>query len=838
VNPEEAQDAMLAGYREAMGTSDEPPIVCPACGHRFHAAVRVTEADATTEAISGRRSARDVRDLITKTLEDRIRNLTGKTWAYAWVLDHSDTEVVYEHDGKTWQCTYDIAGEGTVGVVTLGEPAEVIAQTWYVPAAGGEPVMPATEAQAPRPERIDGRVIEAKGTAADGGRVFGVRIIAAGDSKNGRRYPAEVLREAVSLYEGAKAYDHHRTVEELRSSTISGMVGYYRNVEASDEGLDGDLCLLPSATHTAEALDATLAAQADGLPPLVGISHDAMTVLKPITTGGRRLMEATSITKVNSADVVADPSAGGKATRVLAGGIDEPAGAVPDGESTKESDVTVTSADVLAALKTATPEQLAAVGLSKVTESTTEPEKKSGSEPVKTTEATNGAIDKTSFLGKLMVKDKIEAAGLPAAVVESLIEALPDRITEADIDGQVSALKSVLGVAERAGLAPTATTQVTKEAFDKKIAALDGMLDHTGRTPGYRSFKAAWADITGARVLAWDEDINRRIIRESLGGGYDSHGRVGNGAEQRTTESLTTASWPQVLGDSITRRAIALYATPALQTWQRIVSAMPPVNDFREQKRERVGGYGILPTVAQGAPYQPLTSPTDEEAVYSVMKRGGTEDLTWETVVNDDLGKVQQIPRNLGLAAAITLYRFVWDIFKDNTQCSYDSTALFHADHGNLNGALALSQSGLSTARVAMRSQAAYGQSVNILSTVPRLLVVPNELEELAYQLTTSAVAVPGTPAGPSDTPNLHRGLDYEVIDYWTDANDWFLVADPLMIPTIEVGFLFGNQEPELFTQADPNIGSVFNADTITYKIRHVYSGTPLDHRGVFKGQG
>jgi hypothetical protein len=74
-----------------------------------------------------------------------------------------------------------------------------------------------------------------------------VRIISAGDSQERPPLPGGGAREAAPLYEGAKAYDHHRTAEELRSSTISGLVGYYRNVEASDEGLDGDLHLLPSA---------------------------------------------------------------------------------------------------------------------------------------------------------------------------------------------------------------------------------------------------------------------------------------------------------------------------------------------------------------------------------------------------------------------------------------------------------------------------------------------------------------------------------------------------------------------------------------------------------------
>jgi hypothetical protein len=345
---------------------------------------------------------------------------------------------------------------------------------------------------------------------------------------------------------------------------------------------------------------------------------------------------------------------------------------------------------------------------------------------------------------------------------------------------------------------------------------------------GYRSFREAYLDVTGHRAQAWGEDINRKILRECFGVGFDS--------AVRGTESMTAASWGQVLGDSITRRMIKMYAQPSLQSWRKVVSDVVPVNDFRQQKRTRIGGYGTLPVVNEGAPYQPLPSPTDEEAVYSVIKRGGTDDLTLEMIANDDMGAIRNIPRLLGLAAAITLYRFVWDTLLTNVVCTYDSTALFAAGHNNTDNPAVLNQSSLGVGRRRMRKQAAYGDASNILSLTPKLLVVPSDLEEIAFQLVSSAVAIPATPAGPSDTPNIHRGLDFEVLDYWTDTNDWFLAADPNMCPLIEVGFYQGREKPELFTQSAENTGTMFNSDKYTYKIRHTYSGTPLEHRGFYRG--
>jgi hypothetical protein len=653
-------------------------------------------------------------------------------------------------------------------------------------------------------DRLEGRVMEALGTDTAGGRIFRVRIIKEGTSRNRKRYTESVLRRAAPLYEGAKAYDHHRTAQEMQTSTVAGLVGGYRNVGYEGDGLYGDLHLLPSAVHTAEALDASIGAQEQGLPPLVGISHDVLATFRPDT--GARVQEAVAITRVHSADVVADPSAGGIATRALAGGTDT---------DTEESVVTITTEAVLAALQPASDEQLAAVGLARqatpVTEAVT-PER-----------VTESGEPKTSIVSGVLIREKLREANLEH-VRESLTARLPERITEADIDREISAFKAILADAERAGLTPTATAQVTKESRDKVVDGLNKAFD--GDYSVFRSFKQAYAAFSGRQPQQWGADENRQILRESAGAMYDS--------SARTTESLTTASWAEVLGDSITRKLIDVYKTPDLRTWRAIVSDIVPVNDFRTQRRVRTGGYGVLPVVPQGAPYQPLTSPGDEEATYALEKKGGTDDLTMEMIANDDLGAITRIPRALGLAAARTLHNFVWDFLSTNPTI-YDSVALFHATHANTT-AVALSQSGLSSLRQKMRDQTGYGDTSNILSLTPKYLIVPNELEELAFQLTASAVAVPATPAGPSDTPNLHRGMQPIVVDYFTDANDWYTVADPSMCPTIELGFYQGREEPELFTQSDQTVGSMFNSDTLTYKIRHVYKGAVVEYRGMQRG--
>jgi phage major head subunit gpT-like protein len=484
--------------------------------------------------------------------------------------------------------------------------------------------------------------------------------------------------------------------------------------------------------------------------------------------------------------------------------------------------VPVTTDAVLDAFKSASDEQLAAVGLARTSTTTTESTEPTGQR------VTESGEPKTSFVAGLMIREKLNEAGL-AQMRESITARLPERITESDVDREIAAYKGMIGDFERAGLRPTVTTQVVQESLDKKSKALDNFFAQNW-TEGYHSFKQAWADITGYRQIDWSEDISRRIMRESFGAGFDSG--------VRSTESMDTTTWAQVLGDSITRRMQQAYNNPSLQSWRQIVSSITPVTDFRTQRVGRVGGYGELPTVAEGGPYQPLTSPPDEEATGALAKKGGTEDVTLEMIANDDRRAISKIPDKLGRAAAQTLYRAVWDTFANNATCTFDSTALFHTNHANTDTSAGLAQSTLSTGRRKMIEQAAYGDSTEILTLTPKFLVVPPELEEVAFMLSGSLAVPASNTVGASDQRNIHSGIQPILIPYFTDANDWFLVADPNDVPTLEVGFFNGRQEPELFSQADNNVGSVFNSDVFTWKIRFIFYVMILDYRGVYRGVG
>src|SRR5690606_5306546 len=140
----------------------------------------------------------------------------------------------------------------------------------------------------------------------------------------------------------------------------------------------------------------------------------------------------------------------------------------------------------------------------------------------------------------------------------------------------------------------------------------------------------------------------------------------------------------------------------------------------------------------------------------------------------------------------------------------------------------ALSPTSWAAARLAMITQTEFGAAGEQLGIAPRLLLVPAQLEEAAYDMFRR------------DTNNDESFTQSQkpkilVPWYWTDANDWVAMADKNDIPSIEVGFLDGQEEPEMFVQDNPTVGSLFTNDTITYKIRHIYGGVVKDFRGAVK---
>jgi len=408
---------------------------------------------------------------------------------------------------------------------------------------------------------------------------------------------------------------------------------------------------------------------------------------------------------------------------------------------------------------------------------------------------------------------KIYGTKLPKPVQDRIWSGFEtrERFVEADVDAAIKAEREYCARLTESGHVNLGGLDIEVEDRSKKI---DGMLDaffdpkHKDHAQTH-SFKECYIEITGdKRVTGRMENVDRARLAESVGAAF--------------RESLDSTSFSNVLGNTITRRMVADYRDAnQYDVWRRACDVVP-IADFRTNERTRFGGYGDLPAVAQGAAYLALASPTDEKATYAVSKRGGTEDITLEMIKNDDAGAIRRIPVKLSRSSKRTLAKFALDFVRTNPTL-YDSVAFFHATHGNL-GAAALDATSLAAARLRMLKQAELN-SADRIGIGPANLWVPADLQEAAVNLFNRNTNLDKTFIN-------SMSLTVMPVWYWTDVTDWAISADPMDVPGIEIGFLDNQQEPELFVQDNPTVGSMFTNDKVTYKIRHIYGGNVVEYRG------
>jgi len=236
-----------------------------------------------------------------------------------------------------------------------------------------------------------------------------------------------------------------------------------------------------------------------------------------------------------------------------------------------------------------------------------------------------------------------------------------------------------------------------------------------------------------------------------------------------------------------------------------------------------------LHATGTGVGFAPVT---DEESSYALGQKGNILTITRKTIINDDVSVVQTMIRRLGRAARRTHARHIWLPITANQVTTYDAVALFDlANHANLS-AVAFAVTTVQAMILLMRQQTEPDSGERIAFEGQFHLHVPPELEFAAIAACTPSA----DPGGKTlqDTTLIGRVVPH-VNPLFTDATDFVLTGSPEDCEMIEVGYLNGNEEPELLLADMPNVGQMLLADKLQYRIRHEYGRTVVDHRGMAK---
>ncbi|MEM9378421.1 MAG: prohead protease/major capsid protein fusion protein [Planctomycetota bacterium] len=282
----------------------------------------------------------------------------------------------------------------------------------------------------------------------------------------------------------------------------------------------------------------------------------------------------------------------------------------------------------------------------------------------------------------------------------------------------------------------------------------------------------------------------------------------------------TTGDFPFLLQEAGRRTLRSAYelAAPTWRAWCREGDLM----DFRPHDRIRVGDAPALEEIPEGADVKFGTVGESKETI-RLLSYGKGVGLDRRAMINDDLAAFGRL---IGSQAQRVADLVSGLVITELTSGQVDGSGLFVAAKKNTSTG-ALSVASLGAAEEKMLDQVSEGGIP--LALMPKYLLVPPALKVAAQQLTAEINPTQATEANP------FRGvLDVVVEPRLTAASttQWYLIADPARIDTIEVGWLEGNRGPQFGSK------EVFENRGMKFAVWADVGVKAIDFRGLVRSSG
>ncbi|MBB5270314.1 Mu-like prophage major head subunit gpT family protein [Quisquiliibacterium transsilvanicum] len=291
------------------------------------------------------------------------------------------------------------------------------------------------------------------------------------------------------------------------------------------------------------------------------------------------------------------------------------------------------------------------------------------------------------------------------------------------------------------------------------------------------------------------------------------------------------ADFPSLLANVANKRLSDAYAG-APRTYRLWARRAPDLQDFRPVNVVQLSAAPELLQVNEHGEIRYGTM-TDSGETYALTTFGRIVSLTRQAIVNDDLRAFDRLISAFAGAAARLENRTVYAQLTANPNMA-DGVPLFHTSRGNLGtgSGSALQASALAAGRAAMRAQK--GLQGEVLNIAPAFLIVPGELEQTAYQLTSHNYV----PAKPGDVNEFRAGgrtsLEpvVEPLLSGLSASAWYLAAAPGACDTVEYAYLAGAEGPRIESRTS------FATDAVEMKCSLDFAAKAVDYRGLYRGDG
>jgi hypothetical protein len=269
--------------------------------------------------------------------------------------------------------------------------------------------------------------------------------------------------------------------------------------------------------------------------------------------------------------------------------------------------------------------------------------------------------------------------------------------------------------------------------------------------------------------------------------------RGGDREEFARRSFMNTGDRPSLFGNVLNRAILARYE--AQNPTYRMIFGKRNLTDKRTANLVRAGDFPKLKQVTQSGEIQAGTIGESAEAMRLVTFASQLR-VTRDIILNDDLGAIAQIITEIGTMAADfesnTAYGLMLSASGAGPTLASDSTAVFHANHGNLMTGAVIDATSVGLARAAMRKQMSIGSGTAaadriMLNIAPQYLLCGPDRELQAEQLLAPITAATVANAVPESMRRLQVMADANI-----PGNAWYLFADPARYPTFMYGYLEG----------------------------------------------
>lgn len=360
----------------------------------------------------------------------------------------------------------------------------------------------------------------------------------------------------------------------------------------------------------------------------------------------------------------------------------------------------------------------------------------------------------------------------------------------------------------------------------------------------------------------------RRLTEANLLEAAQLMGRVFAGNRLATIqfqEALSSDDFRAAAFEILDREMMERYADLP-QTWSDYCRRTT-VRDFKKKRLvDLMGGRAALDAVPELTEY-PERGVSKALYYMTVGKYGGRFQISWESIVNDELGEIQNMPEDLAAAARDTESRLAAGLLTDGNgpNDAYFGATAWGRTYAQATDTWSGGSSNLITTGAgfsATNPPLTLDALTDALTVIGSrrdpenrpimvkgyILVVPPALEVIANNI-INALQIRVTVGGQQTiVNNWMAGKVRVVVEPWlpvldqsaNQAKTWYVLPDPKASrPALFLAFLGGHETPDLRVKADagnsigggalPAEEGSFDVDDIQYRVRHVVGGTGTD---------